>query len=283
MILEMKNIVKRYGDFCLNLSLSVEEGCITGLIGRNGAGKSTAFKAVFDIVRPDAGEIRVFGKDSGELTQEDRQEMAAVFSNSGFSGQLAVKNIVPVMEELYPRFDRKRFFSECGRFGLPLNKKIQGFSTGMKAKLKVLLALASGARFLVLDEPTAGLDVVARDELLDLLREYMDGGNRGILISSHISSDLEGLCDDIYLIHEGKILLHEDTDVLLDEYAVLKADQDQYGILDKTYLLRARKEAYGYACLTKEKAFYRENYPDLVLEKGNIDDILLLMTKEEEL
>ena len=134
-----------------------------------------------------------------------------------------------------------------------------------------------------MDEPTAGLDVVARDQILDLLREYMEQEGRGILISSHISSDLEGLCDDVYLIHEGKILLHEDMDVILDRYGLLKMDSDSFDALDKSYILRTVKEVWGYSCLTNEKQFYVENYPQLVVEKGSVDEIVSMISKGEGL
>jgi ABC-2 type transport system ATP-binding protein len=165
-----------------------------------------------------------------------------------------------------------------------MDKQIRDFSTGMKAKLKALIALSHHAKVLILDEPTAGLDVVARDELLDLLREYMEQHEDAcMLVSSHISSDLEGLCDDLYMIHEGKIVMHEDTDVLLSDYALLKMDERQYADLDKRYLLRRRKEPYGYAVLTSQKQFYMENYPQLAVEKGSIDDVIMMMIRGEQI
>lgn len=143
---------------------------------------------------------------------------------------------------IYEKFDKYFFLEQVKKYNLPLNKKIKEFSTGMKAKLKVLVAISHHAKLLILDEPTAGLDVIARDELLELLREFMEKEeDRAILISSHISSDLETLCDDLYMIHDGKIILHEDTDVLLGDYALLKLDDTQYHTLDKQYLLRSKK------------------------------------------
>ena len=135
-----------------------------------------------------------------------------------------------------------------------------------------------------MDEPTAGLDVTARDELLDMLREFMEQDeSRSILISSHISTDLEPLCDDFYMIDEGKIIFHEDTDVLLNQYGLLKVDEKQFEELDKRYLLKKRKEHYGYACLTKEKQYYIENYPDIVVEKGTVDELIAMMIGGNEL
>ena len=162
---------------------------------------------------------------------------------------------------------------------VPLKKKIKEFSTGMKRKLQILAALSHNARLLVLDEPTAGLDVVARDELLGLLREYAEDGERSIVISSHISSDLEGICDDVYMIENGKIVLHEDTDVLLNEYGLLKVTKDQFSRLDQTYLLRTKEESFGYSCLTNQRQFYQDNYPSVVIERGSIDEVITLMSK----
>lgn len=283
MILEMKNVLKQYDNFRLNCSLTVNAGCVTGFIGQNGAGKSTTFKSILDLVHIDGGEITVFDKPHTALTNRDKQDIAVVLADSGFSGFLTISRIIPVMAAMYDKFQKENFLKQCEHFGFPLNKQIKDFSTGMRAKLKVLIALSHEARLLILDEPTAGLDVVARDEILEMLREYMEQEDRAILISSHISTDLEGLCDDIYFIHEGEIILHEDTDVLLSDYASLKVDEAQYKKLDKTYLISSLKESYGYRCLTDQKQFYLENYPDVIVEKGCIDDIIMLKVKGEKI
>ena len=149
----------------------------------------------------------------------------------------------------------------------------------MKAKFKVLSAISHQAQLLILDEPTAGLDVISRDEILDILRDYMETEGRGILISSHISSDLEGLCDDVYMLHEGNILLHEDTDVILSQYGILKAEEALYQVLDKEHILRVKKESYGYCCLTDQRQFYEENYPSLIVEKCGIDEIEVMLVR----
>lgn len=283
-MLKINGLVKKYGDFTLDCTMEVRKGCITGLVGENGAGKSTTFKAALGLISYDAGEMSLLGKEPAALTEKDKEKLGVTLAESGFSGYLKVKDIVPVLNAMYPEFDRSGFLNLCRKFGVPLDKYIKEFSTGMKAKLKVLAAITHNADFLIMDEPTTGLDVMARDRILNLFREYMEEDeNRSILISSHISSDLEGLCDDIYMIHNGQIILHEETDVLLNEYGLIKADENQYRKLDKEYILRVRKETFGYACLTSQKQYYMENYPDLVVEKGSLDEVITMMIGGEKL
>ncbi|HIW41091.1 MAG TPA: ABC transporter ATP-binding protein [Candidatus Mediterraneibacter vanvlietii] len=283
-MLKINGLVKKYGDFTLDCTMEVRKGCITGLVGENGAGKSTTFKAALGLISYDAGEISLLGKEPAALTEKDKEKLGVTLAESGFSGYLKVKDIVPVLNAMYPEFDRSGFLNLCRKFGVPLDKYIKEFSTGMKAKLKVLAAITHNADFLIMDEPTTGLDVMARDRILNLFREYMEEDeNRSILISSHISSDLEGLCDDIYMIHNGQIILHEETDVLLNEYGLIKADENQYRKLEKEFILRVRKETFGYACLTSQKQYYMENYPDLVVEKGSLDEVITMMIGGEKL
>lgn len=282
-MIKLDQVEKKYSDFQLNCSLEVPEGCISALIGLNGAGKSTTFKAILGLVFPDGGSIELFGKQREKITEKDKEQIGVVLSDSGFSGYLKIEDLIPILRNLYPSFEEGAFLEKCQKLELPLNKKIKEFSTGMKAKLKVLVAISHNARLLILDEPTAGLDVLAREQILDMLREYMIPGDRSILISSHISSDLEGFCDDLYLIHKGQILLHEDTDILLSEYGILKVTEEQYQQMEKRYLLKKKKEAFGYCLLTNQKQFYQENAPELTIEKGTIDELITMMIKGEEL
>ena len=283
-MLKIEHVKKFYKNFSLDCSLKVMPGCVTGLIGQNGAGKSTTFKAILGLISIDEGSISVFGKDIQNFNAEDKQNLGVVLSDSGFSGYLTINDIIPVLDNLYKNFDKSFFIEQLQRFQLPRNKKIKEFSTGMKAKLKVLVAISHNAKLLILDEPTAGLDVIARDELFDILREFMEKDEaHSILISSHISSDLENLCDDLYMIDNGKIIMHEDTDILLSDYALLKVDLKQYASLDKQYLLCLKKESYGYSCLTNQRQYYLDNYPSLAIEKGNIDEVITMMIRGDKL
>ena len=281
-MLEIKGVKKSYGEFQLDCSLNVEKGRITGLVGENGAGKSTLFKAVLGLISYDAGEIKILGKMPEELSEKEKEELGVVLAEAGFSGYLKGKDVEAVLAKLYPNFEAEKFHQMCEEYQIPLNKFIKEYSTGMKAKLNLIIALTHHAEFLMLDEPTAGLDVGARERMLDILREYMEEEpERSILISSHISSDLEHLCDDIYVIHKGKIVLHEEMDTILEKYAVLKVSEEQYQAVDKSYILKEKKEVFGIACLTNEKQYYIENYPEIVVESGSLDQVILMLTGGE--
>ena len=245
-MLEIKGVKKSYGEFQLDCSLNVEKGRITGLVGENGAGKSTLFKAVLGLISYDAGEIKILGKIPEELSEKEKEELGVVLAEAGFSGYLKGKDVEAVLAKLYPKFEAEKFHQMCEEYQIPLDKFIKEYSTGMKAKLYME------------EEP-----------------------ERSILISSHISSDLEHLCDDIYVIHKGKIVLHEAMDTILEKYAVLKVSEEQYQAVDKRYLLKEKKEFFGVACLTNEKQYYIENYPEIVVESGSLDQVILMLTGGE--
>lgn len=279
-MLRLENVRKQYKDFELDITMEVKPGYVTGLIGRNGAGKTTAFKAGLGLIRTE-GEITSFGKPLRQIDARDREKTGVVLADSGFSGYLKVKDLVVILRNLYREFNEMYFTDKCKEFDIPFDKQIKEFSTGMKRRLQVVAALSHNAELLIMDEPTAGMDVIARDELLAMLREYMETEGRSVLISSHISGDLEGICDDIYMIDGGKVIFHEETDVLLDQYGILKVTKEQYETLDKSFILRQREEEFGVSCLTKEKQFYLENYPDVVVEKGSVDGVMTMMIRGE--
>ena len=270
---------KQYGDFQLDLSLEIPDGKVTGIIGKNGAGKSTTIKAILGLIKPDAGTVTINGRETSCLEAKDKENIGACLSDSGFSMYLNVEDIIHILKKMYSSFDESSFRSFCTSQGLPLKKQIKDFSTGMRAKLRVISAITHRADLLVMDEPTAGLDVEARIEILDMLRDYISRNeNCSIIMTSHISTDLEGLCDDIYLIHDGKVIVHEDTEVIKERYAVLRMDEETFEKLDKSHILRSRKEAHGYICFTDQKQFYVDMYPDIRIENGTIDDLILMMT-----
>ncbi len=279
MLLKLENVKKTYGSFGLDCSMEVKKGQVTGLIGRNSAGKSTTFKSVLGLIYPDSGNIEMFGKRLEAVTPEDKERLGVVLAEANVCEMFTPKDMLPILKAMYKGFSEQEYLAKCKQYDIPMDKPLKEFSTGMKAKFKIIMAMTHGARLLILDEPTAGLDVVMRTELLDMLREYMDDEENAILISSHIATDLEGLCDDIYMISDGKIVLHEETDVLLSEYGVLKLTKEQYDTVDKEYILATKEEKFGYLCLTNRKDFYQENYPQIAIEKGNIDDLIMVLGK----
>ncbi len=277
-MIKIDNLQKNYKDFSLDVSLEIPAGTVTGLIGKNGAGKSTTIKAILGLIKPDGGTLEVLGKNPKDFTSKDKEQLGVALSDSGFSMMLNLEDIVKILKSMYRSFDEKFFREQCKEQGLPFDKTLKDFSTGMKAKLRVLVAISHAAKLLILDEPTSGLDVLARNDILDMLRDYLaQDSERSILISSHISSDLEGLCDNVYMIHKGKIILREDTDAILGQYGILKVSEEEYAKLDKQYLKATKKESFGYACLTNEKQFYLDNYPNIVVENGNIDDMIMIL------
>ena len=272
-MIKIDGLKKKYKDFELDISMDIKEGTVTGLIGKNGAGKSTAIKAILGLIHPDAGSIKVMGDVPGK----NMENIGAAFSDSGMSMRYNINDISCIMHAMYDEFEEDKFKELCQKMELPFDKLLKDFSSGMKAKLKVLLTISHKAKLLVLDEPTTGLDVLARNEVMDMLRQYLEeDATRSILISSHISTDLEGLCDDIYMIDNGKIILHEDTDVLLGQYGVLKMSEKEFEELDKQYVTVSRKDSLSVTCLTNEKQYYIDNYPNIAVENSRIDDIIML-------
>ncbi|MDY4788883.1 MAG: ABC transporter ATP-binding protein [Bacilli bacterium] len=281
-MIKIDNLVKRYSDFELSCSLEVLDGRITGLIGENGSGKTTLFKLILNLIKKDSGTITIMNKDISSFTNADKEKIGVSLSNSTFSGYLSVKDIIEILNNFYNEFDKDDFIENLKKFKIPLNKKVKDFSTGMKAKLKMLIALSHNAKLLILDEPTSGLDIVSRNEILSMLQDYLEKDKeRSILISSHISNDLESLCDDIYMIEKGKIILHEDNDVLLNDYGILKLEKEMFENIDKSHILKYEKNNYCIMCLTDSKQYYRDNYPKIIIENTNLDSIISLMIKGE--
>ena len=284
------------------VSLELERGQTLGLVGETGAGKTTIAKSILRIL-PDVGAKVTGGKvilDGDDLFEMSEHEMRKVRGNKIsmiFQDPMTALNPVQRVGEqieevvqLHNKGTKEEFVERAKEMlemvGIPADRYYEyphQFSGGMKQRVIIAMALACNPDLLLADEPTTALDVTIQAQILDLLRVYMEQEGRGILISSHISSDLEGLCDDLYMIHEGKIVLHEDMDVLLDQYGLLKVEKKDFSDLDKRGILRVAEESWGYSCLTNEKQFYLENYPGLVVERGSVDEIISMISKGEKL
>ncbi len=281
-MITLKDVTKHYNDFTLSLSMDIKEGMISAFVGTNGAGKTTTFKAILDLIKIDNGSIKIFDKDHNKLDRSDKEKIGVVLADATFSKELKINDVIIILETMYHDFDGTFFRQKASDLNLPLDKKLKEFSTGMLVRFKVLCAISHHPKLLLLDEPTAGLDVLARTEILDLLRDHMlKYPDATIIISSHIASDLEAIADDIYLIDDGNIVLHEDLDKVIDDYAIIKVDEDGYRDIDKTYILKIFKDNGVYHLLTDQRNFYIENYPDVVIEKGDIDKLLTMYAKGE--
>ena len=286
-LLSIRNVYKSFGlnEVLKGIDMDVMHGEVLALIGGNGAGKSTLMKIIMGIYTHDKGELLFHGE---EIVQT-RGTAAALAKGIYMVPQepLLFPNMT-VEENILIGFTQSKAelhkelvetMEEIG-WNLDLSRKASSLSIAEQQLVEILRGILRHAQLLILDEPTVGLDVIARDEMLEMLRDFMEGEEgRSILISSHISGDLETLCDDIYMIHQGKIVLHEDTDVLLGSYALLKVNPGQYAKLDQRYILRRRRESFGYSCLTDQKRYYMENYPKLTIEKSSIDNVITMMIR----
>lgn len=277
--IEVKNLTKKYTDFTLdNVSFTLPMGCIMGLIGENGAGKSTTIKLLLDAITRDSGEVFILGKSNKDNFKETKEDIGVVLDEAHFPESINPKQVNAIMKNTYKNWNENIFFNYMKKFDLPLKKSFKDFSRGMRMKLMIAVALSHDAKLLILDEATSGLDPIVRDEILELFYEFTREEDHSILISSHIVSDLEKLCDYIAFIHKGKMLFVEEKDVLLDNYRILKCLKDDFEDVDPDCIVGMRKSPYGVEALVlKEKINSVFN-----LEKPTIEDIIVFMAKEEK-
>ena len=274
---EIDNLSKSYKDFSLkNINLSLEKGFIMGFIGKNGAGKSTTMNCLLGITKYDKGSVKVFNKPVENLTVQDKEKLGVVLDGCPFAEVLNVKDIEMILAGCYKNWDSAKFNSMCSRFGLPKNKAIKDFSTGMRAKLNIATALCHGAQLLVLDEATSGLDPVVRDEILGILQDFVQDENNSVLISSHITSDLEKICDYIAFIKDGEIIFCENKDELMEKYAVVHCKNEDIENIDPKAIIGSKSNSFS----TQALVFKDMVNKDFVMDKPTIEDIMLYYTKE---
>lgn len=277
-VIEIEGLTKRYDGFSLEgLNLVVEEGTITGLVGANGAGKSTTLKLILNLIRRDAGTVRIFGLDSVADERAVKQEIGVVFDEPCFHEILNALQVGRTMRALYTRWDDTLYGEMLRRFSLPENKPIKEFSRGMKMKLSIAAAMSHHPRLLLLDEPTSGLDPLVRDEILDLFLEFLQDERHSIVLSSHITSDLEKVADTIALLDRGRLLFHEEKDMLRDQYTLVKGSRELLSQLDRDRLIGVRENAFGFEALSKSRRL--PSLPGLSIERPTIEDIMLFTTR----
>ena len=276
--IKLNKVEKEFIGFKLGpLDLNIKKGTVTGLIGENGAGKSTTLKLLLNAIKKDRGTIEVFGKDINNLTEEEKYKIGFVYEDLYLPDTMDIGEIETFHEKLYRDFWQEDIFYDLvDRFNLPEKQAIKSFSRGMKMKLSFALALSHNAELLILDEATSGLDPVARDDFLDILLDFIQDENHTVLISSHILSDLEKIADYIAFIHKGDLLFNEEKDRLIEIYGLVSLNNDEYESLDKNAIVAVRKHKFGRECLV-----VRDKMPDgLELENPSIEDIMVYMIKE---
>ena len=276
--LELTNVNKSYPGFQLHdLSLKLPAGCILGLVGENGAGKSTTIKLILDMIRRDSGEIQVLGRDNRTDFSRTKEELGVVLDEAFFPAGITARQFNAVMKNAYRRWKEERFFEYIRRFSLPENKSFKNFSRGMKMKLAIAVALSHQARLLILDEATSGLDPMVRDEIVDLFYEYTREEDHSILVSSHIISDLEKLCDYIAFLHKGRLLFCEEKDRLKEHFGLLRGPRSLLDSLPPAAVRGIRQSDYAVEALVE-----RCRVPaSLHLDTPTVEEIILLLAKGE--
>lgn len=283
-ILKAKNLKKTYPGFTLDgISFELPAGAIMGLIGENGSGKTTTIKMLLNIIANDGGEVEIFGKDL--LTNEKliKNRVGLIFDDINFYEQLNAKDIDKIMKGFFPElWNRSQFYSLLNRFNLPDNKMIKEFSRGMKTKLSLSVALSHDPYLLILDEPTSGLDPVARTEILDIFMEFIQDERKSILVSSHITTDLEKVADYVTYIHNGKLVFSESKDELLSDYAILKCGNDELSEIDSEDILGINKNSFGCEILVKDREKMASKYSGAIIDNVSLEEIMVFKNKGED-
>lgn len=278
-MLKVANLCKLFDEFCLdNVSFEVPEGMIVGFIGQNGAGKTTTLKCIMRTVQPDSGKVVVFGRDMAETEKESKQLISFTTGAFDYYPNDTLKKIADVYATFYDEWSKTDFDNYCRRFNLVLTKKVRELSAGMKVKFALALAMSHNAKLFIFDEPTSGLDPIARDELLDVFRDIVDDGDKSILFSTHITSNLEKCADIILFIKDGRILLEEGKDELLEEHVIVKGGTEQLTNDLKSRLVAVKTHQFGFTALMRRSDLKATD--NLTQEKPTLDDIMVYYNKK---
>lgn len=277
--IEIKNLSKHFKDFTLDkINFTLPTGMIMGLVGENGAGKSTTIKLIMNAIDADSGEISVLGlSNTSKEFNAIKQNIGIVLDESYFPEVLTAMNINKIMNSTYTNWDETIYLSYIKKFKLPLDKKFKDYSRGMKMKLSIAVALSHSPKLLILDEATSGLDPMIREEILDVFNEFTRDETCSILLSSHIISDLEKICDYITFLHQGKLIMCEEKDVILDKYALCKLTKSIFETIPSQAIVAKTETTFGYIALVKKDKINQS----VVTEKTTLEDIIIFMAKED--
>ena len=280
--IEVRHLTKQYPGFTLkDVSFQIPEGSIVGFIGENGAGKSTTLKAILELIKRNSGEITLLGEPDGAWDEALKEQIGVVFDENCFPDYLSREDVNRMLKNIFQSWQEERFFRLCDHFAIPAKKKIKEYSRGMKMKLSIAAAMSHQARLLILDEATSGLDPVVRAEILDMLREFVMDERHTVFLSSHITSDIEKIADYILLIHKGEILLYEDRDTLLEEYALVRCSEEEAKKLNPDQVVGVRRGRFDTEVLMRSREGLEER-EGLVVDWVTLEDILLYTAGEPE-
>jgi ABC-type multidrug transport system, ATPase component len=274
--IEVTALNKSYKNFSLNdLSFTVPEDCITGFIGINGAGKTTTIRTILGLAQKSSGIIKIFGKDMESSSQELKNRVGVVLDEGGFYNELNMEEMKSIIAPAYSSWNEKEYRKYMERFSLDPRQKIATLSKGMRMKYSITLALSHRAELLIMDEPTSGLDPLLRNQFLDIMKEFMKQGGKGVLFSTHITSDLDKVADMLILIHEGRILFEREKDALLDGYRLIKGDARALNSENKRLLKNIRITDFGFTGMTRQLPQVQQSMADIIVERPSIEDIML--------
>ncbi|ADK16569.1 ABC transporter ATP-binding protein [Clostridium ljungdahlii] len=281
--ISVRGLNKTYKNFSLkNVSFSVPKGSIVGFIGENGAGKTTTLKAILNLISRESGEIKILGRDNIKDEKYIKEQIGVVFDESNFHDTLNAKNISKFMAKIYKQWDSNLFFSYLDKFQVPKDKIVKEFSRGMKMKLCIAAALAHKPKLLILDEATGGLDPVAREEILDIFLDFIQDEEHSILLSSHVTSDLDKIADYITFIHDGQVVFSKSKDDLRENMGMLKCGASDFNNLSKEEFINYRKNQFGYEVLINDKYDFIKKYPKLVVDNTSIEDVMLFYIRGDK-
>lgn len=283
--LEVERLSKRYPDSKFKLddiNFNIPKGTIVGLVGENGAGKTTTISIILNIISKDSGEVKLFGKEMHDEDTIIREDIGVVFDAINFPETLTPTRLSKVMDGIYKKWDKEYFIKLLERWNIPLNRKFKEFSRGMSMKLSIATALSHHPRLLILDEATSGLDPIAREEMLDVFLEFVEDENNSILISSHITSDLEKIADYITFIDNGKVILTEEKDQLIYDYGIARCDGYKFENIEDEDVLAFRKKGFQFDILVNNKTKFKDKYRDIIVDSTSIEEIMLLLLKGDE-
>lgn len=279
--IEIKDLVKKYdNNFKLGpININIPSGCIIGLIGENGAGKTTLIKSILNIINMDNGSINIFNKNIKENESIIKENIGVVLDDMFFPEILNAKDLNSIMKNIYKTWDQELYKKYLKDFNLPNDKKIKDLSKGMRKKLEIATALSHKPKLLILDEPTSGLDPVVRSEVLEIFLKFIEDEDHTILLSTHITSDLEHISDEIIFIDKGNVILQDNRDELLDNYGILKCDIEDFSKISESDIIRYKKTKYNYEILIKDKNKLAKKYKDFIIDKITLEDLMVLMIK----